>query len=100
MNKIAMLGLIGLMVTFGDAAFAAQGKGQSTDAPGEKARERAMEQAPDTGERVTSRNETSQEMQARREERKEIQEEHREAREAGEASPAGKKPWWKFWGDD
>ncbi len=92
MNKIWMLGLVGLMVTFGGAALAAQDKGERVTSQHETS-ERTRADAQ-------SGNQTSQEMQARREERKEIQEEHREAREAGEAEPAGKKPWWKFWGDD
>jgi hypothetical protein len=45
-------------------------------------------------------NETSTEMQARREERKQIQEEYRTAGADGETAKDKKKPWWKFWGSN
>jgi hypothetical protein len=45
-------------------------------------------------------NETSTEMQARREERKQIQDEYRAAGADSETAKAKKKPWWKFWGSD
>jgi hypothetical protein len=54
----------------------------------------------DEDRNVARGNETSQEMQRRKEERKEIKADYKEARKAGEVDASGKKPWWKFWEGD
>ncbi|MEJ2087383.1 MAG: hypothetical protein P8Y69_02655 [Gammaproteobacteria bacterium] len=114
---------LGALISSGIALAAPGGQGASQGAQGRpeqsksmtraesEAREMKREHAPEAGERdrnqveqaerareeaQTKGNETSAEMQARREERKEIQEEYRTA--GGEQ--AKKKPWWKFWGND
>lgn len=61
-------------------------RGRSAD------KSKAAEKAPDASQGA--------EMRERREERKEIQSTYREGVEAGEERVKGKKPWWKFWGDD
>jgi hypothetical protein len=58
-------------------------------------RERARESVADEG------SEQSATVRARQEERQQIKQEYREATRSGEAEKVkGKKPWWKFWGDD
>lgn len=67
---------------------------------GEREREQAEKAERVRGSADGKGNETSTEMQARREERKQIQEEYRAAGADGETVKTKKKPWWKFWGSD
>ena len=91
-------------VLLAGAVSAEPGRGQAGDRAGAervqkteqvKQREREAEDVADK-----ERNETAREMEERKNERKAIKEEYHEAREAGGVEPAGKKPWWKFWGSD
>lgn len=91
-------------VLLAGAVSAEPGRGQAGDRAGAERVQKAEQVKQREGEAKdvadTERNETAREMQDRKSERKAIKEEYREAREAGDVEPAGKKPWWKFWGAD
>ena len=93
-----------LTVLLAGAVSAEPGRGQAADRAGAERVQKAeqVKQRERDAQDVADKelNETAREMQERKNERKAIKEEYHEARKAGDVEPAGKKPWWKFWGSD
>lgn len=58
-----------------------------------RAEERTRERQEQSGDNASQ---TAQQMRERNEERKEVKEQY----QASDEKVKGKKPWWKFWGDE